>query len=81
MRLTNRIASATEAGIGGRYGASPGDGSYVAGDESSIGVVRGSSAAGLDEGIVAVKAMCHVDALKRDRSWHYLNTCAIEHCG
>ena len=49
--FTNWIASPTEAGIGGRVGGSPGDGSSAAGDGSFVVAAKGSSAAGLDEGM------------------------------
>ena len=68
MRLTNGIASATEAAIGGRDGAASGDGSYDAGDGSyAVGARDKESATGLDEGISTAIAVCLVDALDRDR--------------
>ena len=74
MRLTNWIASATEADIGGRDGAAPGDGSSPAVDGPSVvGAGDKESAAGLDEMIATAIALCPVDAVKRDRGLPFLN--------
>ena len=64
LRLTNSIASATEADTDGRDGAAPGDGSSAAGDRSSSAAAGDiESAAGLNEGIATAIELCLVYAM------------------